>query len=115
MEYDIDPVYINDIDVNSIHGNVVLKTCYAVQNFFPGEIHGAQRLNNHMKIYLRSEVARAALVVRGIDIDTKHISVHNTNPTHFVGKGLDQRPTPHCSPYQSDDFLERPSSYHREV
>ena len=84
MEYDIDPVYINDIDVNSIHGNVVLKTCYAVQNLFPGEIHGAQRLNNHMKIYLRSEVTRAALVVRGIDIDNKHISVHDTNPTHFA-------------------------------
>ena len=39
---DVDPVYMKDVDVNDIEGNIILKTCYSVHKQFPGEIHGAQ-------------------------------------------------------------------------
>ena len=83
MDFDVDPVYIKDVDVNSIEGNIILKTCYSVHNQFPGEIHGAQKMNNYLKLYPRSNSTRAALIVRGIKIDNKHITIYDENPLRF--------------------------------
>ena len=30
MDFDVDPVYMKDVDVNSIEGNIILKTCYTL-------------------------------------------------------------------------------------
>ena len=83
MDFDVDPVYMKEVDVNSIEGNIILKTCYSVHNHFPGEIHGAQKMNNYVKLYLRLNSIRAALIVRGINIDNKHINFYNENPFRF--------------------------------
>ena len=36
-------------------------------------MHGAQKMSNYFKLYPRSNRTRAALIVRGIDIDNKHL------------------------------------------
>ena len=83
MEYDIDPVYMKDVDVNHIEGNVIIKTCNTIQKQFPGEIHGAQKMSNYYKLYPRSNSTRAALIVRGINIDNKLINIYDANPMQF--------------------------------
>ena len=83
MEYDIEPVYVKDMDVNNISGNIILKLCYGIHKLFPGEMHGAQKMSNYFKLYPRSNRTRAALIVRGIDIDNKHIDIFDDNPMRF--------------------------------
>ena len=83
MDYDVDPVYMKDVDVNDIEGNIILKTCYSVHKQFPGEIHGAQKMSNYLKLYPRSNTTRAALIVRGITIENKHINIYDDNPLRF--------------------------------
>ena len=83
MDYDIEPVYMKDVDVNHIDGNVIIKTCTSIQKQFPGEIHGAQKMSNYYKLYPRSNSTRAALIVRGINIDNKLINIYDANPMQF--------------------------------
>ena len=83
MEYDIDPVYMKDVDVNHIEGNVIIKTCNTIQKQFPGEIHGAQKMSNYYKLYPRTNSTRAAPIVRGINIDNKLINIYDANPMQF--------------------------------
>ena len=83
MDFDVDPVYIKDVDLNSIEGNIILKTCYSVHKQFPGEIHGAQKMNNYFKLYPLSNSTRAVLIVCGINIDNKQITTYDENPLRF--------------------------------
>ena len=83
MEYDIEPVYVKDMDVNNISGNLILKLCYGIHKLFPGEMHGAQKMSHYFKLYLRSNRTRAALIVCGIDIDNKHIDILAGNAMRF--------------------------------
>ena len=66
MEVNIEPVYIKDLDVNNLRGNVLLELCYSIHRKYPGQIHGAQLINNVWFLYVCSNKTRAALIVSGI-------------------------------------------------
>ena len=80
MEVNIEPVYIKDLHVNNLRGNVLLELCYSIHRKYPGQIHGAQLINNVWFLYVCSNKTRAALIVSGIDLHGKHIDIFDDNP-----------------------------------
>ena len=85
MEIDIDPVYVKGDDIN-IRGNVLIKLCNSIHKNYPGEVYGAQPLNNAWLIYVRSNKTRAALIVNGITIEGVHIPIYDDKPQLQGGK-----------------------------
>ena len=80
MEVTTQPVYIKDTEVNNITGNVLLEICFAINQQFPGEIYGAQKINNVWSIYVSNNRIRAALIVSGITVQGNRLDVHDDNP-----------------------------------
>ena len=85
MEVDIDAVYVRDSDFN-LRGNTLLSLCYAANEQFPGEILGAQLVNNVWSVYARSMNTRAALINSGLDINGSNIRVFDDKPFFDGGK-----------------------------
>ena len=85
MEVDIDAVYIRDADIN-LRGNTLITLCYAIQKQYPGEVHGAQLVNNYWSVYMRSNNTRAALIVSGLNINGTNIRVYDNKPLIDGGK-----------------------------
>ena len=83
MEIDIDPVYIKDEDINIVRGNTLIKLCNTINKLFPGEIYGAQKVNNIWLLYPRTNRIRAALIVSGFCFESKQINVYDDNPLKF--------------------------------
>ena len=86
MEIDIDPVYIKDENINNVRGNRHIKLCTTVNKLYPGEIFGAQKMNNIWLMYPRTNRIRVALIVSGFVLDGKHIEVFDENPLKLDGK-----------------------------
>ena len=80
MEVTTQPVYIKDTEVNNITGNVLLEICFAINQQFPGEIYGAQKINNVWSIYVSNNRIRAALIFSGITVQGNRLDVHDDNP-----------------------------------
>ena len=80
MEVTTQPVYIKDTEVNNITFNVLLEICFAINQQFPGEIYGAQKINNVWSIYVSNNRIRAALIVSGITVQGNRLDVHDDNP-----------------------------------
>ena len=80
MEVTTEPVYIKDTEVNNITGNVLLEICFAINQQFPGEIYGAQKINNVWSIYVSNNRIRAALIVSDITVQGNRLDVHDDNP-----------------------------------
>ena len=85
MEIDIDPVYVKNSDIN-IRGNVLIKLCDIIRSMYPGEIYGAQPVNENWLIYVRTNRTRAALVVSGITVNGVKIQVYDEKPKRQGGK-----------------------------
>ena len=83
MEIDIDPVYVKDDDVNKVRGDIHNKLCTTINKLYPGEIYGAQQFLNNWLLYPRTNRTRAALIVRGLDFDGKHVEIYDTNPNRM--------------------------------
>ena len=81
----IDPVYIKDADIN-IRGNVIIKLCNIIHSQYPGEIYGAQPLNENWLIYVRCNRTRAALIVSGININGVNVQVFDNKPQREGGR-----------------------------
>ena len=85
MNIEIDPVYIKDADIN-IRGNVIIKLCNIIHSQYPGEIYGAQPLNENWLIYVRCNRTRAALIVSGININGVNVQVFDNKPQREGGR-----------------------------
>ena len=85
MEVDMDAVYVRDFN---LRGNTLLSLCYAANKQFPGEILGAQLVNNIWSVYLRSMNTRAALINSGLDINRSNVRVFDDKPFFDGGKKL---------------------------
>ena len=83
---DIDPLYIKDDDINNIRGNRHIKLCTTVNKLYPGEIFGAQKMNNIWLLYPRTNKTRVSLIVSGFTLDGKHIDAFDDNPLKIDGK-----------------------------
>ena len=77
---------MKDQDVNNVRGNITIRICATIHKLFPGEIIGAQKINNIWLLYLRTERTRAALIVNGFDFEGQHIDVYDDNPLKAEGK-----------------------------
>ena len=86
MEIDIETVYIKDENINNVRCNRHIKLCTTVNALYPGEIYGAQKMNNIWLMYLRTNRIRVALIVSGFVLDGKHIEVFDENPLKLDGK-----------------------------
>ena len=85
MNIEIDSVYIKDADIN-IRGNVIIKLCNIIHSQYPGEIYGAQPLNENWLIYVRCNRTRAALIVSGININGVNVQVFDNKPQREGGR-----------------------------
>ena len=79
MDITTEAVYLRDTDIN-IRGNIILELCTAVNNTWPGEAIGAQKVQQVWKLYVRSSSTRAGLIVRGMNIKGTKIDVFDENP-----------------------------------
>ena len=85
MEITTDPVFIQDSDVN-IRGNVVIELCREIDKRWIGEALGAQKFHQVWKIYVKSPPTRAALIVSGLNVNGKNVSVYDENPNNDNNK-----------------------------
>ena len=85
MEIDIDPVYIKDENINNVRGNRHIKLCTTVTKVYPGEIYGAQKMNNIWVMYSRTNKIGVALIISGFVLDGKYIEVFDENPLILDG------------------------------
>ena len=85
MEIDIEPVYIKNEDIN-IRGNVIIKLCDVIRSKYPGEVHGAQPVNENWLVYVRSNRTRAALIVSGINVNGVNVQVYDEKPQRHRGR-----------------------------
>ena len=79
MEITTDPVFIKDSDIN-IRGNIVIELCREIDKRWFGEALGAQKFHQVWKIYVKSPPTRAALIVSGLIVNGKNVSVYDENP-----------------------------------
>ena len=77
MEIDTEPVYVKEVDINGIRGNIHNKLC--AHGLYPGEIYGAQFIYNIWYIYPRTNRTRTSLIVSGVNIDGMHIDIYDEN------------------------------------
>ena len=85
MEIDIDPVFMLDVDIN-VRGNKLISLCNLIRSVYPGEVYGAQPLNEFWLIYVRSNRTRTALIVSGLNINGVNVQVYDKKPQHLGGK-----------------------------
>ena len=85
LEITTDPVFIKDSDVN-IRGNIVIELCREIDKRWIGEALGAQKFHQVWKIYVKSPPTRAALIVSGLNVNGKNVSVYDENPNNDNNK-----------------------------
>ena len=65
-----------------------MKLCSTINNLFPGEVFGAQTINNIWLVYHRRNRTRVALIVSGFRLDGKPVDVYDDNPLKTTTKFL---------------------------
>ena len=75
MEITTDPVFIKDSDIN-----IVIELCREIDKRWIGEALGAQKFHQEWKIYVKRPPTRDALIVSGLIVNGKNVSVYDENP-----------------------------------